>query len=544
MKMSDLIKVVALVAATTLCCVVGAGETPDLTAVVNNMAEEIKQLRSELSQVKNAQPAPAPQEVLNSIDTTIGRNWESDGSGGNPVVTRNGKLVIHGLVQVWYQYIENDSRGWENGVAVLGSSPASFGNNETRDNDTFRIRRAEICFDYAVNDNINAHVMIDPAAMALGFPGVPSNQAPFYNAGFQSVTGGNGQFGQGCSTSMTGAGTTLCTAGIGNPYNQIVANGGSDCSKLLEEAYINYHNICFAPNHDVQIGQMKRKLGEEGTRDNAELDFAERAMITQVADDYDLGVQIHGSYFCNRLQYWVGMFDGAGTAFQSRANRPDDNDKKDFTGSILGRPIWEHCTWGSLELGYSGLFGKGGESAGADPILTPNDGLNRKQVAHSNQYAWLYYAPGAALKGFWFRSEWGQYRDRFAPGEVVTGLFNYTNDPKPFNIYGYYGAIGYKLGQTPYANCLPWWARPAEFAYRHEQMENLFYQNLSDTNRGLDVFRTTVDTVGLNYYLKGHQAKLQLNYNFVHEQHDHSTGDRQLREVRNDNLVLNFQVAF
>ncbi len=491
--------------------------------------------------------------MLQHVDTSVRKSWNTWEGGGatcnacngaSPTITHNGKLVIGGLVQVWYQYIQNDSRGWENAGAVLGSNPASFGSNETRDNDTFRVRRAEIDFDYCLNDQISSHVRIDPAAMALGFPGVPSNQAPFYNAGFMSVNGtaGQGQFGQGCATGMSS--TTLCTAGIGNPFNQIVRNGGSDSSKLLEEAYINYHDICFAPCHDIQVGEMKRKLGEEGTRDNAQLDFAERAMITQVADDYDLGIQVHGSFFCDRLQYWVGVFDGAGTAFQSRANRPDDNDKKDFLGSVLVRPIWKNCFWGSLELGYSGLFGKGGEAAGNDPISNPVSGLNERQTAHSNQYAWLYYAPGAALSGLWLRSEWGQYRDRFAPGEVVTGLFNYTNDPKPFNIYGYYGAIGYKLGETPYAKCMACWARNLEFAYRHEQMENLFYQNLQDTNRGLDVFRTTVDTLGMNYYIVGHQAKIQLNYNFVHEQHDHSTGDRQIREVRNDNLVLSFQVAF
>ncbi|MEI6231681.1 MAG: hypothetical protein WCT04_01410 [Planctomycetota bacterium] len=553
MKKTYLLKALAIVAVAALSFAIRASEQKDLSVVLNSMAEEIRSLRGELATVKSNQTAPPPQEVLHTVDASVNRSWDNYDSGagcatcntGNPVVTRNGKLVIHGLVQVWYQYIQNDSKGWEDGVKVLGASPTTFGANQTRGNDTFRVRRAEIAFDYCLNDNISSRVKLDPAAMALGFPSVPSNQAPFYNAGYMSVTGANGQgqFGQGCVGSGSG-GATLCTAGIGNAYNEIVRNGGSDSSRLLQEAYINYHNICFLPNHDIQVGQMKRRLSEEGYRDSGELDFAERAMITQVADDYDLGIQIHGSWFCDRLQYWGGIYDGAGTAFQSRANRPDDNDKKDFLAAIIGRPVWNDECWGSLELGYSGLFGKGGQSAGSDPVVSPNNGLNRKQVAHSNQYAWLYYAPAQALKGLWVRGEWGQYRDQFAPGEVVTGLFNYTNDPRPFSIYGYYGSVGYKFGQSAIANCLPEWAHPMELAYRHEQMENLFYQSLTDTNRSLDVFRTTVDTVGLNYYLKGHQAKLQLNYNFVREQHSHSTGDRQIREVRNDNLVLSFQVMF
>lgn len=530
MKGILIIRALLLTAMALSLLAVRAGESID-----PSVADEIKELRRELAQVKTELQQP-PQDTLHAVDALV----RDQSDGGSPVVTRGGNLVIHGLVQVWYQYIQNDSKGWEDATKVLGSSPAMFGSNQTRDNDTFRIRRAEICFDYSLSESISARIKVDPAAEVLGYPSAPSNQAPFYNAGFQAING-QGQFGQGCPP-MTGM--SLCSAGIGNPFNQIVRNGSGDANRLLEDAYINYHNICFLPCHDIQIGQMKRRLGEEGYRNNGELDFAERSMITQVADDYDLGVQLHGSFFCNRLQYWAGVFDGAGTAFQSRANRSDDNDKKDFLGSVVARPIWDHCFWGSFELGYSGLFGKGGESAGSEPITAPLPGLNRRATSHGNQYAWLYYAPGAALKGLWLRSEWGQYRDRFAPGEVVTGLFNYTDDPKPFNIYGYYGAIGYRFSESNLAKHVPAFMCNMELAYRHEQMENLFYQNLQDTNRGIDVFRTTVDTVGLNWYLKGSQAKIQLNYNFVKEQHNHSTGDRQLREVRNDNLVLNFQVAF
>ena len=267
-------------------------------------------------------------------------------------------------------------------------------------------------------------------------------------------------------------------------------------------------------------------------------------MITQVADDYDLGLQIHGSWFCDRLQYWAGVFDGAGTAFQSRSNRPDDNNRKDFTASIMVRPVWEDNFWGSMELGYSGLWGTGGASPSNDPVAAPSTGLNRRTTAHGNQYAWMYYAPGGCLKGLWTRGEFGKYKDRFAPGEVATGLFNYTNDPAPFNIYGYYGAVGYKFGESAFADNLPCWMRDFELAYRFEAMQNLFYQSLVNPNRQLDVFQTRVHTAGLNYYIKGNYAKIQVDYNFVSSQHGHSNGDRQIRDVNNNNLIVNFQIAF
>src|SRR5438045_7348290 len=67
------------------------------------------------------------------------------------VVTRCGKLRIGGLIQVWYHAIENDSRGWENGPAVLGASPAPFGNNQTReDRKSTRLNSSHLGISYAV----------------------------------------------------------------------------------------------------------------------------------------------------------------------------------------------------------------------------------------------------------------------------------------------------------------------------------------------------------------------------------------------------------
>ena len=538
----------ALIAALALSAALHGHASDDIAA----MRSQMEQMHAEMDTLRSQ--SYHPDDVIKSVDasynTRCTKCWDD---GGNPVTTRSGHLVIGGLIQVWYHQINKDSKGWEDGPAVLGSSPAPFGSNSTQDNDTFRVRRAYLTFDYCVTENISGHMKIDPAASALGFPKAPSNQAPFFNAGFDTSLNGpdTGTFGArsghraaGCPANGNGADTTLCNAGIGNPNNGIVQRGGSNANALLQEAYINYHDICFAPCHDVSIGQMRRKLGEEGVRNDGELDFAERSMITQVADDYDLGIQVHGSWFSDRLQYWVGAFDGAGTAFQTRSNRPDDNSRKDLLASLMVRPVWENNFWGSLELGYSGLWGTGGDSGSNDPVGAPSNGLNRRTTAHGNQYAWLYYAPGDALRGLWTRGEFGKYKDRFAPGEVATGLFNFTNDPAPFNIYGYYGAVGYKFGESAFSDNLPCWMRNFELAYRFEAMQNLFYQSLVNPNRQLDVFQTRVHTAGLNYYIKGHYAKIQVDYNFVSSQHGHSNGDRQIRDVNNNNLIVNFQVAF
>src|SRR6185295_13170280 len=76
-----------------------------------------------------------------------------------------------------------------------------------------------------------------------------------------------------------------------------VQNGafGGGPPRLLQDAYINYHGAI--PHHDIQIGQFKPWVGEEGIRSSGELDFVERSMVGFQADNRDLGISIHGSFW-------------------------------------------------------------------------------------------------------------------------------------------------------------------------------------------------------------------------------------------------------
>jgi hypothetical protein len=75
-------------------------------------------------------------------------------------------------------------------------------------------------------------------------------------------------------------------------------------------------------------------------------------------------------------------------------------------------------------------------------------------------------------------------------------------------------------------------------------MQNLFFHDLVAPQRRLDVFRTTAVTAGLNYFIKGHYAKIQVNYNWAAEEAPAIAGTRDVRNVRNDNLLVNFQVSW
>src|SRR5208283_2550368 len=93
--------------------------------------------------------------------------------------------------------------------------------------------------------------------------------------------------------------------------------------------------------HDFTIGQFKPPSGEEAWRNSGQLDFVDRAMVTAVSNVRDIGAMVHGSWFKDRFQYWLGAFDGSGNMLTDPeigsgqgANRSATNDNKDIAWRI------------------------------------------------------------------------------------------------------------------------------------------------------------------------------------------------------------------
>src|ERR1043165_6095945 len=318
-----------------------------------SVEDDIAALRSEVAKLReqvNAKKAADNATISSNIDTMMDNKYGPDAAAS----TRSGKLIIGGLIQVWYYSIQNDTEG-------LFHDPANTGvidSNAWADNDSFRVRRTELRFQMDIHENVRSYVKIDPSAEASSFPQLAVGQKRLADLSPEFAA----------ANAPTGGFTT------GNIL--AVQTGAGTIPRLLQDAVINFHGII--PHHDFTVGQMLTTFNEEDFQDNGTLDFVERSYIGNQFSR-DIGGVLHGSwwgpdgFFCptsgggvyagagdnGRLQYWLGTFNSPGNLHQTAGpslNRSDDNDHKDVVATLLVRPLWDDCV-GKLELGGSARFG-------------------------------------------------------------------------------------------------------------------------------------------------------------------------------------------
>lgn len=271
-------------------------------------------------------------------------------------------------------------------------------------------------------------------------------------------------------------------------------------NNILQEIVVSY---ALDKQNSFDLGQFKIPVGYESLVSTSALPFVERPLIFTARDPFDggygdvrdTGLQLN-SKFSKDFNLRLGVFNGVG----DRQNALALSDNK----AILGRLDYNGVK--NLTLGISGGLGKTGVSATSGTTT---------QVRRANRDLFNLFA--AYNKGKIYAAS------EYLRGNAVPITLTQAVGATPAvtaagrDISGYYGAVGYMF--TP-------------------KLQGLFrYDNL-DTNRSTGNSTLKDYTLGLNYYLKGNEAKVQLNV----VNHDGDAGAAGIR--KGTELRTAFQASF
>jgi len=278
---------------------------------------------------------------------------------------------------------------------------------------SFRFRRAEMKFSGQILPKVKWTLMIDPAkALSLN------------------------------TTTTTVSGVPV--------VNSVTPN---QASRILQDAFITLNYI---KDVNIDIGQYKIPLSQEGLQSSSALDTVERALFMSdrsrgggLGDIRDFGIQFSGPIGKN-VNYQIGVFNGTGET----QNIADTNQEKAVIGRFVVRPPFVK----GLSLGVSGAW------SNADRLTNPKRDRLGAELGYTNSK-------------FKFKTE------------VMGGIDGDTHR------LGYYTHFGYKM--TP-------------------KLEAIFRIDGFDPDRRRETNSSNVTEIdyvgGLNYYISEHNVKLQFNY--------------------------------
>ena len=280
-------------------------------------------------------------------------------------------------------------------------------------NDTFRIRRAEIKFAGTILPEVKWTVMFD---LAKGF--------------------------------------SLRTIAANIDGTPVIASAiANQSSRIFQEGFVTFSHFKRA---NINVGQFKIPLSQEGLQSSSALDTIERALFMSdrlrgggMGDTRDLGIMAFGP-LNKQLDYQFGVFNGVGEV----QNDLDQNEQKAFVGRMVFKP----SAIKGLQIGGSGAFGSG-----------PRSDANRRDRLGGE----LVY-------------DWGKLRIK---GEFMTGVDGDVHRQ------GHYAHFGYRF---------------------HRKFEGIFRYDVFDpdvrkeTTAASETERDYI--AGLNYYIRNNNFKLQFNY--------------------------------
>src|SRR6184192_3870251 len=286
------------------------------------------------------------------------------------------------------------------------------------------------------------------------------------------------------------------------------------------DIWLNWHRF---PAAQIKIGQYKAPFGLEQLTPDTALFIIERSLPTgAITPERQIGVELWGKPFTtlwpaqkDLLTYYAGIFNGNGRNI-------NNNDNNNFMYA------------GRLELmPFKDVFGKGSFlKLGGDVLNSRDDkGTNISQsgnlLVNADGSLSPFTLPGADERTAWSVDAWlkvgpfdliGEYLQEHVNGRTVNGVPSGFAD---FTTDGYYVTAGYFLIPKKLQAIVQW-------------------QDLNPGQKGNDGIYSI--TGGLNYYIRGDDLKLMVNY--IHTWSDFRQANPEFGPDQFNEVIGRIQVMF
>lgn len=307
---------------------------------------------------------------------------------------------------------------------------------------------------------------------------------------------------------------------LGTAFYQIQVEVASG-TLVLKDTFIG---LKVAPELKLTFGQFKVPFGWAVLNSENMMQFADRALTSDILYDRDRGAMVSGKYnpFADlNIGYCIGAFSGEGY----KAAQRNADEKYLYAGSLIVEPL--------------GTVGKDESDLDADsPLvfwiaggLTTTESNGRGETFEQRHPEKRYnFNFRLKYQGLSISAEWVK--------AVVDKLDSGEETSAGFERHGHYLQAGY----IPYfATWIELAARTEVFDYSGQKLDTV--DNLEDFRASIDFLAREVHTLGLNFFLKQHNAKVQVNY-VTTTLLEGIPKDSSERPILGDALIVQGQLAF
>jgi phosphate-selective porin len=238
----------------------------------------------------------------------------------------------------------------------------------------------------------------------------------------------------------------------------------------MTDGFINWNRF---PAANVRAGQFKTPFGFEQLYGDPRLLTAERSLVNdRLTLGRQIGMQVGGDLLEKRVSYAVGAFNG-----NSVNNNFNDNDKFTWAGRLSGIP-WQKGT-GDKAMSWS---------LGGDAFSADDTGLSQPSDFHFDSNLFT-----------------GERRGLGLDTQLLIG---------PFELWAEALRVRWEpLNRRPRATLDSdgWYVQASWYAVP-KKLQLVGKVETFDPDRKAEEDETDTATLGVNYYIKGHDLKLMLDY--------------------------------